>query len=140
MSSPSSRSSLYRLIEAAQLAQKALLAPLVERGLEAGDDAVLFVLDQQSATTEQLSTALGLSGTALDERISRLIERDLVERQTVDQQQFADLALTPRGSRICAGLAENWAVIEDALVGSLNKKQQKQFATTLKQFAVLLRQ
>lgn len=44
MSRPSSRSTLYQLIKAGQLAHRALLLPLSERGLEPGDDAILFEL------------------------------------------------------------------------------------------------
>ena len=51
MSRPSATSTLYRLIEAGQLAHKALLVPLVERGLQAGDDAVLFVLGARNGAT-----------------------------------------------------------------------------------------
>jgi hypothetical protein len=51
MSKPSASSTLYRLIEAGQLAHQALLVPLVERGLEAGDDAVLFILAERHGAT-----------------------------------------------------------------------------------------
>ena len=55
MSRPSSRSTLYRLIEAGQLAHRALLLPLSERGLEPGDDAILFELGRAGTTEIELA-------------------------------------------------------------------------------------
>ncbi|MEO5807321.1 helix-turn-helix domain-containing protein [Devosia sp.] len=139
MSKPSSRSTLYRLIEAGQLAHKALLLPLIERGLEPGDDAILFVLHRKGTSETELSDELGLDGEALQARITRLIDRDLVVRQAVGPLLTPGLALTERGTRIRNGLAENWAVLEDALLGELKKKQRKNFGDVLKRFVDLLR-
>ena len=80
MSKPSSRSTLYRLIQAGQLAHRALLLPLSERGLEPGDDAILFELGRSGTTEAQLAAELGLSEASLSTRLSRLIERGLVTR------------------------------------------------------------
>ncbi len=66
MSKPSASSTLYRLIEAGQLAHQALLVPLVERGLEAGDDAMLFVLSsKRGATEDELAAELGMPREAV---------------------------------------------------------------------------
>ena len=99
MSRPSSRSTLYRLIEAGQLAHKALLLPLLERGLEPGDDAILFELGRSGTTEAELAAELGLSGEALDTRLTRLFERDLVTRQAVGPELAPGVALTERGRR-----------------------------------------
>lgn len=139
MSKPSSRSSLYRLIEAGQLAHKALLTPLVERGLEPGDDAVLFVLGRAGVTEAELAAELGLSAEALEGRIARLGERELLTRQAVGPELQPGLALTERGERIRAVLAGNWEELENALLGELGKKDRKGLDRVLKRFVELLR-
>jgi DNA-binding MarR family transcriptional regulator len=139
MSKPSARSTLYRLIEAGQLAHKALLVPLLERGLEPGDDAVLFVLGRAGTTEAELGVELGLEGEALERRLQRLCERELVARQAVGPELQPGLALTERGERIKDILAGNWQELENALLGELKKKQRKRLGNTLKRFVELLR-
>jgi DNA-binding MarR family transcriptional regulator len=139
MSKPSARSTLYRLIEAGQLAHKALLVPLLERGLEPGDDAVLFVLGRAGTTEAELGVELGLEGEALERRVQRLCERELVARQAVGPELQPGLALTERGERIKDILAGNWEELENALLGELKKKQRKRLGDTLKRFVELLR-
>lgn len=139
MSRPSSRSTLYRLIEAGQLAHKALLLPLMERGLEPGDDAILFELGRSGTTEAALAAELGLSEDALAARLSRLLDRELVTRQAVGPELAAGVALTERGRRIRNGLADHWAQLEDALMGELKPKQRKKLAERLKRFVDLLR-
>jgi len=139
MSKPSARSTLYRLIEAGQLAHKALLVPLLERGLEPGDDAVLFVLGRAGTTEAELGAELGLEGEALERRGARLCERELVARQAVGPELQPGLALTERGERIKDILAGNWQELENALLGELKKKQRKRLGNTLKRFVELLR-
>jgi DNA-binding MarR family transcriptional regulator len=139
MSRPSSRSTLYRLIEAGQLAHKALLMPLLERGLEPGDDAILFELARSGTTEADLAAKLGLSDTALNPRLARLLEREMITRQAVGPELAPGVALTERGTRIRNGLAENWAQLEEALMGEIKPKQRKKLAGHLKRFVDLLR-
>jgi len=140
MSKPSASSTLYRLIEAGQLAHKALLVPLVERGLEPGDDAVLFVLSAKRGATEaQLVEELGLSRAAIDIRLVRLAERDLISRRAIGPDLKPGIALTERGERIRSLLAENWAELENALLGELKKKKRVWLGETLGRFVELLR-
>lgn len=139
MSRPSPRSTLYRLIQAGQLAHKALLQPLLERGLEPGDDAILFALGRTGATEAALAEQLGLSPEALEARLSRLEGRDLVARQAVGPELAEGIALTGRGARICKSLADHWAQLEEALMGELKPKQRKKLAGHLKRFIDLLR-
>ena len=139
MSKPSSRSSLYRLIEAGQLAHKAVLVPLLERGLEPGDDAVLFELGRSGATEADLADELGLPLDALNVRLSRLSERGLVGRQAVGPKLAPGVALTDRGIRIRNSLTEHWNMLEDALLGELKPKQRKKFSAALKRFVELLK-
>lgn len=138
MSKPSSRSTLYRLIQAGQLAHKALLLPLLERGLEPGDDAVLFELGRAGTTEHALAAELGLAEEALASRIVRLIERELVIRQAVGPELSPGIALTERGVRIRNGLADHWTQLEEALMGELKPKQRKKFSDRLKRFVELL--
>lgn len=138
MSKPSSRSTLYRLIEAGQLAHRALLLPLSERGLEPGDDAILFELGRSGATEADLAAELGLSDASLAARLSRLIDRGLVTRQAVGPELAAGVALSERGNRIRNSLADHWAQLEEALMGELKPKQRKKLGERLKRFVDLL--
>lgn len=139
MSKPSSRSTLYRLIEAGQLAHKALLTPLLERGLEPGDDAILFELGRAGTTEQQLADELGLSPEGLVARLTRLTERGLVTAQAVGPELAPGIALTERGARIRNGLADHWTQLEEALMGELKTKQRKKLGGALKRFVELLR-
>ncbi|MFD1254936.1 MULTISPECIES: MarR family winged helix-turn-helix transcriptional regulator [Devosia] len=139
MSRPSSRSALYRLIEAGQLAHKALLVPVLEKGLEPGDDAILFELGRAGSTEQQLSDELGLPPSALATRLDRLTDRGLVTRQAVGPELVPGVALTERGVRIRNALADHWAQLEEALLGELKSKQRKTFGKTLARFVELLR-
>lgn len=139
MSRPSSRSALYRLIEAGQLAHKALIVPVVEKGLEPGDDAILFVLGRSGTTETDLADELGLSPDMLMGRLERLASRDLVTRQAVGPELQPGLALTDRGVRVRNALADHWAQVEEALMGELKPKHRKKFAEALGRFVDLLR-
>jgi DNA-binding MarR family transcriptional regulator len=139
MSRPSPRSALYRLIEAGQLAHQALLVPVLEKGLEPGDDAVLFVLARSGTTEADLARELGLPLDALALRLNRLTERDLVTRQAVGPLLEPGVALTDRGTRIRNSLADHWAQLEEALLGELKPKHRKRFARALGRFVDLLR-
>jgi len=140
MSKSKASSTLYRLIEAGQLTRKALLVPLLERGLEPGDDAVLFVLhDRMGATEAALAGELGIGGETLAARIERLVGRDLVARKAIGPDLAPGLALTERGERIREVLTANWKQLEGALFGELGKKQRKALGKTLRRFVELLR-
>lgn len=138
MSRPSSRSTLYRLIEAGQLAHKALLLPLIERGLEPGDDAILFELGRAGTTEMELAAELGLSEVSLSTRLSRLLDRELIARQAVGPELAPGIALTERGVRIRNGLADHWTQLEEALMGELKPKQRKKLGERLKRFVEML--
>lgn len=140
MTKPEARSTLYRLIEAGQLAHKALLVPLLDRGLEAGDDAVIFVLHAElGANEERLAGELGLGIDVLQPRLNRLIERDIVARQAIGPDLVPGLALTERGERIREVLAANWEQLEEALFADLEEKKRKGLGKALKRFVELLR-
>lgn len=140
MSKPSPNSPLYRLIEAGQLAHKALTVPLVERGLEPGDDALLFVLaDKHGATEDDLAAQMGVGIEALQARLERLIGRDLLVRQAVGPDLAPGIALTQRGERMRAFLLDNWRTLEEALFGEQKKKHRKRMAEALKRITELLR-
>src|SRR6218665_2472354 len=114
MTKPEARSTLYKLIEAGQLAHKALLVPLLDRGLEPGDDAVIFVLHAELGASEQrLADELGIDVAPLQPRLERLIERDVVARQAIGPELAPGLAVTERGARIREVLAANWEQLEE---------------------------
>jgi DNA-binding MarR family transcriptional regulator len=139
MSRPSPRSALYRLIEAGQLAHQALLVPVLEKGLEPGDDAILFVLGRSGTTETDLADELGLPLEMLANRLERLASRDFVTRQAVGPELQPGLALTERGVRVRNALAGHWAQLEEALMGELKPKHRKKFADALGRFVELLR-
>ena len=140
MSKTRSSSTLYRLIEAGQLTHKVLLTPLLERGLEPGDDAVLFVLhDRLGASEEDLAAAIGISFEALEPRLNRLIDRDLIARQLTGPELVPGLALTERGERIREVLEGAWTELEEALLGELGEKERKKLRKQLGRFVELLR-
>lgn len=140
MSKTRSSSTLYRLIEAGQLTRKVLLTPLLERGLEPGDDAVLFVLhDRLGAPEEEIAAAIGIPFEALEPRLNRLIDRDLVTHQATGPELVPGLALTERGERIREVLEGAWTELEGALLGELKPKAQKRLRKQLGRFAELLR-
>ena len=138
MAKPSPSSSLYQLIAAGQLAHKALLVPLKERGLEPGDDAVLFELGRSGTTEQHLAETLGLPLDTLEPRLVRLIDRDLVDRRAVGPELVPGIALTERGIRIRNSLADHWTQLEEALLGELKPKQRKKFGQILRRFTDLL--
>jgi DNA-binding MarR family transcriptional regulator len=134
MSKPKARSTLYRLIEAGQLARRALLAPLLDRNLEPGDDAVIFAVHAGSAATDaELAAELGLDTDLLTPRLDRLVERDILTRGD------AKLALTERGERIYEILSANWEQLEEALFAELDGKKLKRLDKSLRRFVELLR-
>ena len=138
MSKPSSRSTLYRLIQAGQLAHRALLLPLAERGLEPGDDAILFELGRSGRTENELALELGLPPASLADRLTRLNERGLITRQAVGPELAPGVALSERGVRIRNGLADHWTQLEEALMGELKPKHRKKLGERLKRFVDLL--
>lgn len=133
MGKPRIRSVLYRLIEAGQLARQALLVPLQARGLEPGDDAVLFLLrDPVGASVPEVSAALGTSTAALEERLRRLTARGLVERRP------AGVVLTAEGERLHELLTDNWDQLEHALLGDMPKKRRRHLRKGLERVVGLL--
>jgi DNA-binding MarR family transcriptional regulator len=139
MSKPSSRSVLYRLIEAGQLARQSLLVPVLELGLEPGDDAILFVLGRSGTTEAQLAEELGLPIEALAARLERLTSRDIVIRQAVGPLLEPGIALSERGNRVRNALVDHWTQLEEALLGELKPKHRKRLGETLARFVDLLR-
>jgi DNA-binding MarR family transcriptional regulator len=134
MAGPGTRSVLYRLIEAGQVARRVLLAPLQERGLEAGDDALLFLLHEHRGVADtDIAAAVGLEVQALRERLDRLVRRDLIAVQD------AGMELTDRGERVRAHLAAYWDEVEDALCGDLTPKQRRTLRRALGRFVTRVR-
>jgi len=140
MSKPKARSTLYRLIEAGQLARRALLVPLLDRGLEPGDDAIIFALRSRLGATEaDLAEELELAPEALEPRLARLAGRDVITRQAIGPDLVSGLALTERGERICEVLSANWEQLEAALFDELDEKKRKKIDKVLRRFVELLR-
>lgn len=140
MSKPKARSTLYRLIEAGQLARRALLVPLLDRNLEPGDDAIIFALRSRlGATDADLAEELELEPAILDPRLARLADRDVITRQAIGPDLVPGLALTERGERICEVLSANWEQLEAALFDELDDKKRKSLDKALRRFVELLR-
>jgi len=127
------RTTLLALIEAGQNAHRALLRPLLERGLEPGDDALLLLLGDGAVTEAELEDGIGIAIEELLPRIERLVRREFIVRTA------AGFALTERGARVHERLVEVWSDTELALTSGLKKKQRKRLARLLVAFADHLR-
>ena len=127
------RTTLLALIEAGQHAHRQLLRPLIERGLEPGDDALLLLLGDGAVTEADLEDGTGVAIEDLLPRIERLITREFVVRTA------AGLAITDRGARVHERLVEVWTDAELALTSGLKKKHRKRLARLLIDFADYLR-
>jgi hypothetical protein len=123
------RTTLLALIEAGQHAHRLLLRPLIERGLEPGDDALLLLLGDGAATESDLEEGTGVAIEDLQPRIERLVIREFVVRTA------AGLALTERGARVHERLVEVWTDAELALTSGLKKKHRKRLTRLLVEFA-----
>ncbi len=129
---------LYRLIEAGQRTHRALLRPVAERGLEPGDEAVLFVLGPEGATEADLSAQTGLVNGTLAPRIDRLIARDIVVRRAIGAQLIAGLALTERGERMRQAIATTWGDLETGLLERVTPRERRRLRRLLKRLVRLL--
>lgn len=139
MSPKAAKTTLYRLIEAGHLARQKILVPLQERGLEPGDDALLFSLTGPNGTTEvELRAITGLSAQALAARLDRLAASGLLVRCAAGPDLSPGARLTPKGSDIGDILEANWDELDRALTGELGHKEIKALRKILKRFAALL--
>jgi DNA-binding MarR family transcriptional regulator len=140
MSKPGPRSTLYRLIEAGQLAAQALISPLSARGLMPGDDALLFVLHRtEGATPDRLGRMLEEDETQVADRLERLAARGLTETVAVGSDLVPGARLTEDGEALRALLADIWSELEEALLGEFPPRRRKTFAMTLRRIAKILR-
>jgi DNA-binding MarR family transcriptional regulator len=114
------RSDLYRLIAAGQLARRALLAPIADRGLAPGDDAVVLLVGD-GAGIDALAEGTGLGAAALGPRLDRLVERGYLDWPN----RVGPIVLTARGRRLFADLVEAWEEAEAALHAGLGKTRRK---------------
>lgn len=139
MSKPAAKTTLYKLIEAGHLARQKLLVPLTARGLEVGDDAILFAIDKASGVSEkQLAAVTGLNEIALEMRLVRLSDDGIITRLAVGSTLTPGARLTERGLEIANILKENWRELETALTGELQHKDKKALRKILKRFVNLL--
>lgn len=133
MPKPKRASVLYRLIEAGQRAHLAVGLPLLELGLEPGDDALLFLLADRGGITEaDLSTAFGRDPAALAPRIYRLAAQELILRRAIGPELELGIALTDAGAAVHAALVHNWTEVQDLLLADFTPRQRKAFRRALK--------
>lgn len=126
MSKLATASTLYRLIEAGQLARQALLAPLTARGLEAGDDAIVLALaDAAGATNEALLAVTGLAPDQLDARLARLEDKGLLLRLAVGAQMEPGARLSQQGQALRRAIEDHWADLERMLAAELGDKRRR---------------
>lgn len=123
---------LYRLIEAGHLARQAVLAPLADRGLSPGDDAILLALDTAEGLPDTaLMDLTGLDSTQLVARLDRLATRDIVERAAVGPEMVTGARLTGKGIRMRDVLRRHWDTLNDELIGALPAKQRRELKRAL---------
>ena len=133
------KSTLYRLIEAGQLARHAVLAPLSAHGLEAGDDAILLGLaDPAGATRESLLDFTGLPEDSLDTRLRWLEERGLLLRLAVGPELLPGARLSQQGHLLRETIVAHWAGLEEDLRDALGGKERKQLRQALLDVIALL--
>lgn len=133
------KTTLYKLIEAGHLARQKLLVPLTARGLEVGDDAILFAIDEDAGVPEkQLAAMTGLNEIALEMRLVRLSDDGVIFRVAVGPKLQPGARLTERGKQIAGILQENWRELEQALTGELEHSDKKALRKILKRFVNLL--
>lgn len=124
------RFDLYRLIVAGQRARAALLAPLLDRDLRAGDDAIVLLLGEGTMTQEDIASGIGVPAATVGPGLQRLTERGFV----VDAEDSPGHALTPRGERLHAALMESWEREDQKLTGGLRRKHRRGFRKVLRRF------
>lgn len=133
------QTTIYRLIAAGQLARQALVLPLAEWDLQAGDDAIILDLAEQGpATRTDLGHATGLNGAQLDALMVRLCNLDLVETLKGEDTAEPLWCLTPKGQSAANHLRQTWQQLEEALTGELSATKHKKLRRTLKRFVELL--
>lgn len=140
MTKKPSASTLYRLIEAGLLARQALAAPLLARGLEVGDDAILLGLkDAGGATLSMLENFTGLDAEALSAKLRRLEDKGLLLRLAVGPEMEPGARLSQQGHMTRQAIEEHWQHLESALWEDLGDKRQKHLRKGLARIVQLLR-
>lgn len=133
------KTATYQLIEAGQLARAALVRPLAEMGLEAGDDALIFALERdQSLADTDLSALTGLPPAQLLPRLDRLIRLNLITRADAVETGPSGSRLTEKGAELRNKLMKGWRELDKALLGELKRKHQKRIKRILSRFVGLL--
>ena len=134
MAKPIVPKALYRLIEAGFLARQAVLAPLAERGLAPGDDAILLALDSPEGVPDtEIMEMTGLDSTGLVARLDRLAARNILERAAVGAELVTGARLTEKGRRMREVLESHWTTLNNELLGSLPAKQRRVLKRALDQ-------
>lgn len=132
-------STLYRLIEAGQLARAALLHPLVNLGLQPGDDAIILSLKKKKPLSDaRLGALTGLTPYQLQPRLDRLVALSMIQRLSMDSERTPATRLTARGRQVRRTLREVWHQLEQALTHDLDPAHQKILRKTLKRIIHLL--
>lgn len=133
------KTATYQMIEAGQLARAALVRPLVELGLEAGDDALIFALERETTLADtELAAITGLPPAQLLPRLDRLIRLDLITRADAVETGPSGSRLTEKGADLRDKLMRNWQELDKALLGELKPKHQKRIKKILGRFVGLL--
>ncbi len=133
------KTTLYKLINAGHLARQTMLVPLIELGLSAGDDAILFALiDPKGASTKDIGQITGLGSLALKARLDRLEKFGLLKQDKQKNAEVQNICLSKKGFEVCDILIANWQQLDDVLIGELNPKKRKNLKKTLRRFIKLL--
>ncbi len=133
------KTTLYKLINAGHLARQTMLVPLFELGLTAGDDAILFALNEPNGVSVfELSQITGLNNKALEIRLNKLEKFKLLTQEKQISETADIIKLTTKGVEVCDILIANWQQLDDALIGELSAKKRKSLKNILKRFVKLL--
>lgn len=124
---------LYRLQSVARLSRTALATRLLDKGLYAGQDAVMLQLFAEDGLTPGiLAQRLGVRPPTITKTISRLQAQGfVVKRASETDQRQAHVFLTELGHEAIRGIEKSIRKTEKDMLKGLDKKERKSFLKIL---------
>ncbi|MFC4624387.1 MarR family winged helix-turn-helix transcriptional regulator [Daeguia caeni] len=129
MSKDSKAQVLYRLQSVARLSRTVLATRLLDKGLYAGQDAVLLQLHAEDGLTPgMLAQRLGVRPPTITKTITRLQAQGfVVKRASETDQRQANIYLTESGHEAIRGIEKSIRKTEKDMLKGLDKKERKAF-------------
>jgi DNA-binding MarR family transcriptional regulator len=122
----------YSLRRASAAAMAKLASRFAKLELRPTEATVLMVIDANpNITQSEISRMLDIASANMAPLVSRLADRDLVERQPVDGRSHG-LALTSTGKSVTTKVKKTVAVHEEELLSKIPAAQRKAFLAALR--------